>query len=52
MTEIAMCFKISGIIQDMSHMPDFNIHSDSVCMSLDTFQGWAHTGLFFSSSSR
>lgn len=46
-TEVAIetteCFKISIIIQYMSHMPDFNIDSDSVCMSLNTFQAWLGT---------
>lgn len=33
MIETATCFKISSIIQYMSHMPHFHIDSDSVCMS-------------------
>lgn len=43
MTETAMCFKISSIIQYMSCIPDFNIDNDKVCMSLDTFQAWLGT---------
>lgn len=32
MIETATCFKISSIIQYMSHMPNFHTDSDSVCM--------------------
>lgn len=33
MIETAICFKISSIIQYMSHMCNFYTGSDSVCMS-------------------
>lgn len=54
MIETAMCFKISSIIQYMSHLRNFYIGSDSACMSTGSLPslGWAHIGLSFSSSGR